>query len=399
MKLYAICSFKNISSDQNIARIVLYQKFKNSTNNLSTFGIYSMDNNSLYVNDYHEAPPYITEAPIVIVTQNPNQATKPINFNVTFTLTNLTYKADLENVSSPEYISASSNVVNSLNNLYGKGKLKKTFTKCNLVSFRSAENTNTKVEAVCSFKDKPTVPDVNKVALYNEYRDNTNQITALGSYSLNSNSLYVNGYHPLQTTRAPTTTTVPPVIPGIQDGDLTFEVLFTVINRNYTEALNNPDSPEYQALSNNVTRMLSRLYQNSSLKDSYRICEVTGLRLGSIVVSCNCYFNPKANLEPVLSKDVQSIFDVGTNGTELLEGTYQLRPNSLVVEPKPPVSSGKTEIPYWAIILIVLAILIALFLLFLIILLLIFCLKKNKSGSYNIMQDPLGTYFAHKKYY
>ncbi|XP_078411979.1 mucin-16-like [Cetorhinus maximus] len=392
--VYAICTFRNDSIPQEVNKVTVYHEYRDNTNYISTLGTYSLDNNSLYVNGYHESVPSTTEAPIAVVTLQPNEETRPIDFNVTFTIDNLPFTPDLQNPNSLEYTTASGNVISSLNNLYKNSKIKKTFTNCKLISFSPANQDNTKVETCCSFKSDPTVPGVDKVTVYNEFRDNTEKITALGAYSLNQNSLYVNGYQELEPTTTPTISS-----PAVRERDLSFELNFTIINRNFTEALNDPNSPEYQSIVANVTRMLNELYKNSFLKDSYRTCKVTGLRFGSVKCTCMCYFNPTAVNEPVTGEQVRTEFVTGTNGTNLLGNIYQLRNNSLAVEAKAPVSTGRIEIPYWGIILIVLGILLILFLLFLLCLLIALCLKKKYHGSYDTLQDPAGVYFPHQKYY
>ncbi|XP_067871993.1 mucin-16-like [Heterodontus francisci] len=392
--VYTICTFSNDSTPQEVNKVTVYHEFGDNTKDISTLGAYSLDNNSLYVNGYHESAPSITEAPIVVVTIQPNEQTKPIDFNVTFTITSLTFTPDLQNLNSPEHTTASSNIINSLNNLYSDSKINKAFTNCKLVSFSPANQGNTKVETLCSFKNNPTVPGVDKVTAYNEFRDKTEKITALGTYSLSKNSLFVNGYQELEPTATPTTS-----LPAVREGDLSFELNFTIMNRNFTEALNDPNSPEYQSIVANITKMLMGLYKNSFLKDSFRICKVTGLRIGSVKCSCMCYFNPTAANGLVKAENVKTEFATATNGTNLLGNSYQLQNNSLTVEAKAPVSTGKVEIPYWGIILIVLGILLILLLFLLLCLLIALHLKKKYHGSYNTLQNPAGDYFPHQKYY
>ncbi|GCB82085.1 hypothetical protein scyTo_0023203, partial [Scyliorhinus torazame] len=131
---------------------------------------------------------------------------------------------------------------------------------------------NTEVETSCAFKNNPTVKGVDAVTVYNEFRDNTEKVTALGSYSLNKNSLYVNGYRESEPTTSPAIS-----LPAVRDGDLSFELNFTIINRNFTEALNDPNSPQYRSIGANITRMLTGLFKKSSLKNSYRIAKVIRL--------------------------------------------------------------------------------------------------------------------------
>ncbi|XP_043529874.1 mucin-16-like [Chiloscyllium plagiosum] len=392
--VHANCTFKNDSNPQEVNRITVYHEIRDNTKEISTLGAYSLDTNSLYVNGYHESARLITEAPVVAVTLQPNKGTKRNDFNVTFTIKNQEFGSELQNINSAEYITTSRNVISLLDNLYKSSKINETFTNCELVSFSSANQGNTKVEAHCSFKNNPAVPGVDKVTVYNEFKDNTEKITALGIYALNQDSLYVDGYHELEPTTAPTI-----LPPEVREGDLPFEVNFTIINRNFIEALNNPNSPEYQSIVANVTKMLEQLYKNSALKESYRICKVTGLRIGSVKCICTCYFDPAAVSEPVTAEQVKAEFATGTNATNLLGNVYQLRNTSLAVEAKAPIFSGRTEIPYWAIILIVLGILLILFLLFLLCLFITLCLKKKFQGSYNMMQNPTGVYFPHQKFY
>lgn len=46
---------------------------------------------------------------------------------------------------------------------------------------------------MCSCRDEPSDPKFNSTTVYHELSKMTNGITKLGPYSLNSQSLYVNG--------------------------------------------------------------------------------------------------------------------------------------------------------------------------------------------------------------
>ncbi|XP_060702570.1 mucin-16-like [Hemiscyllium ocellatum] len=390
----AVCSFRNDSNPLEVNKVTVYHTLRDNTKSISTLGAYSLDHTSLYVNDYHESVPSSTEKPVVIVTQSPNKGTRSIDFNVTFTISNLTFIPDLQNLNSSPYKATSSHVINSLRSLYRNSEINKEFLHCKLASFRPGNEGNTTVEAICSFKNNPNVNEVDRVTVYNEFRDNTEKITALGIYALIEDSLYVDGYQELKPTVTPTIT-----LPAIREGDLPFELNFTIINRNFTEALNDTNSPEYQSITANITRMLSGLFKKSSLKKSYRTSKVIGLRRGSVKCTCLSYFNPDDANELVTAEKVRKEFATGTNATNLLGNVYQLKPNSLTVEAKAPISDSKVEIPYWGIILIVLGILLILFLFILGALLIALCLKKKHQGFYNMMQNPAGFYFPHQKFY
>ncbi|XP_072449711.1 mucin-16-like [Chiloscyllium punctatum] len=390
----AVCSFRNDSNPLEVNKVTVYHTFRDNTKSIFTLGAYSLDHTSLYVNDYHESVPSSTEKPVVIVTQSPNEGTRSTDFNVTFTISNLTFIPDLQNLNSSPYKATSSHVINSLRSLYRNSEIKKEFLHCKLAGFRPGNEGNTKVEAICSFKNNPNVNEVDRVTVYNEFRDNTEKITALGIYALIEDSLYVDGYQELKPTVTPTIT-----VPAIREGDLPFELNFTIINRNFTEALNDTNSPEYQSITANITRMLSGLFKKSSLKKSYRTSKVIGLRRGSVKCTCLSYFNPDDANELVTAEKVRKEFTTGTNATNLLGNVYQLKNNSLTVEAKAPISDSKVEIPYWGIILIVLGILLILFLFILGALLIALCLKKKHQGFYNMMQNPAGFYFPHQKFY
>ncbi|XP_038632500.1 mucin-16-like [Scyliorhinus canicula] len=51
----AVCSFKNNSTIPEVDRVLLYHVFENKTAGISNLGPYILDNDSLYVNDYHES--------------------------------------------------------------------------------------------------------------------------------------------------------------------------------------------------------------------------------------------------------------------------------------------------------------------------------------------------------
>ncbi|XP_078054906.1 mucin-16-like [Mustelus asterias] len=392
ISVYAVCSFRIDSNPQEVTKVTVYRAFRDKTKSISTLGSYSLDSDSLYVNAYHESISSPTERPIVIMTQIPNEGTRHIDLNVTFTISNLTFTNDFQNFNSPSYKSTSSHIINLLNKLYRRSKIKKTFLNCKSISFRPGKQGSTDVETLCSFQTNPTVEKVDKVTAYNEFRDNTEKVTALGSYSLNSNSLFVNGYQELESTTTPAVS-----LPAVKEGDLTFELNFTIINRNFTEALNDPAATEYQSISANVSRMLTGLFKKSSLKNSYRIAKVTRLSRGSVKCTCTCYFNPNVANEPVTAEKVRTEFDAGTNGTNWLENFYQLHGDSLTVEAKEPISANKIEIPYWGIILIVLGVFLLLMLLFFLGLLIALCLKRKLHASYDVMQHPSGFYFLHQK--
>lgn len=55
---------------------------------------------------------------------------------------------------------------------------------------------DTKVDAVCSYKDSASLARFDREKLYQELSTMTNNVTKLGHYSMDRSSLYVDGEHP-----------------------------------------------------------------------------------------------------------------------------------------------------------------------------------------------------------
>uniref|UniRef100_A0A8D0L826 SEA domain-containing protein n=1 Tax=Sphenodon punctatus TaxID=8508 RepID=A0A8D0L826_SPHPU len=173
------------------------------------------------------------------------------------------------------------------------------YVACKVTAFRSVkDNDNTVVDAVCRYKNEPTPANFDRVRVYQELSDKTERVTKLGIYKLEKNSLYVNGYRPSSPSK-PTPTSNSPVA--------AFQLGFRIINENLNNP--NPSSPEYQALLKTISEKVNRVYNQSNLRGDFRYCQVTGLRLGSILVDCNCFFKPASNLG---KDDVERTFQAVT---------------------------------------------------------------------------------------
>ncbi|NXU42235.1 MUC16 protein, partial [Drymodes brunneopygia] len=118
------------------------------------------------------------------------------NFTLNFTLTNLRYTADLDAPNSRRFLST----VKVMNHyvslallvpLLGHAVSQRT---CVTFSPRSGRRRDdTKVDAVCSYKDNASLARFDREKLYQELSTMTNSVTKLGHYSLDRSSLYVNG--------------------------------------------------------------------------------------------------------------------------------------------------------------------------------------------------------------
>uniref|UniRef100_H0YPY3 SEA domain-containing protein n=1 Tax=Taeniopygia guttata TaxID=59729 RepID=H0YPY3_TAEGU len=98
-------------------------------------------------------------------------------FTVNFTITNLPYTSDLENPDSAKF-RATRRVMNMMISVF-----------CRPGSHRD----ETRVDAICSYSKEPSAAPLDRVGLYHQVSNKTRGITQLGPYSLDKDSLYVNG--------------------------------------------------------------------------------------------------------------------------------------------------------------------------------------------------------------
>ncbi|NWY68425.1 MUC16 protein, partial [Erithacus rubecula] len=120
------------------------------------------------------------------------------NFTLNFTITNLQFNADLQNPNSRRFKSTEKvmyHYVSLANNaLLGHSSLSNSHLLPSLAHFAYPHNRDdTGIDAMCSSRDEPSDPKFNRTTVYHELSKMTNGITQLGHYSLNSQSLYVNG--------------------------------------------------------------------------------------------------------------------------------------------------------------------------------------------------------------
>ncbi|XP_065515068.1 mucin-16-like [Lathamus discolor] len=167
----------------------------------------------------------------------------------------------------------------------------------------------------------------------------TNGITRLGHYSLEKNSLYINGFSLTDTAMARKPILIEaPAKTG-------YSLTFRIVNENLT----NPDSqsPEYKAAVESISNKVNQLYRQSNLQDQFLNCSITRLRAGSIVVDCKCFFQSASTVNRAV---VERVFqDSTSNATGLwLGSSYQLQGFSvdsleLAIEPATYETPLKTK--------------------------------------------------------
>ncbi|NWX37541.1 MUC16 protein, partial [Notiomystis cincta] len=113
------------------------------------------------------------------------------NFTLNFTLTNLRYTTDLDAPNSRRFLSTVKVMNHYVRNSASGAVSHRTFLTFFLRSGRSRDDT--KVDAVCSYKDNASLARFDREMLYQELSTMTSNATKLGHYSLDRSSLHVDG--------------------------------------------------------------------------------------------------------------------------------------------------------------------------------------------------------------
>ncbi|NXL23850.1 MUC16 protein, partial [Setophaga kirtlandii] len=118
------------------------------------------------------------------------------HFTVNFTITNLPYTSDLEKPDSARF-RATRRVMNTLlDRLMKDSTIGPVFQGCETTDFRyvpGSDRDQTRVDAVCTYSKEPWAAPLDRVGLYHQVSNKTRGITQLGPYSLDKDSLYING--------------------------------------------------------------------------------------------------------------------------------------------------------------------------------------------------------------
>ncbi|NXW64197.1 MUC16 protein, partial [Eurystomus gularis] len=116
------------------------------------------------------------------------------NFTVNFTITNLHYSTNLRNPHSAKFSATRRVLTAMLDRLFKKTSIHSVYTGCKTMAFRPAQKMEgTGVDAMCTYKTASAASQFDRVIIYHEVSNKTNGITNLGIYSLDQESLYING--------------------------------------------------------------------------------------------------------------------------------------------------------------------------------------------------------------
>ncbi|KFO64673.1 Mucin-16, partial [Corvus brachyrhynchos] len=115
-------------------------------------------------------------------------------FTVNFTITNLPYTSDLENPDSARF-RATRRVMNTLlDRLLKESSIGPVFQGCETADFRYGLHPCVPMKGPHSpYNKEPSAAPLDRVGLYHQVSNKTRGITQLGPYSLDKDSLYVNG--------------------------------------------------------------------------------------------------------------------------------------------------------------------------------------------------------------
>nr|XP_048290595.1 mucin-16 [Myodes glareolus] len=431
----AICAYYQDPAHPGLDIKELYTELRNLTQELTQLGNYSLDKDSLYVNGYNKPrpeEPSTTYEPVTTTLPSPSASLQPEpataighhleTLTINFTITNLPYSSNMSN-GSVLFNKTETFLQYLLGHVFQNGSLN---SSCRLDSLRPKKNgTVTGVDVICAYYQNPAHPGMDIKELYTELRNLTQGITQLGNYSLDKDSLYLNGYseHDAEglptTTESPTTilaspstsvqpepitdmkptTLLPTEIPTTSTSSQHFNLNFTITNLPYSQDIAQPGTTKHQQNKRSIEYALNQLFRNSSIKSYFSDCQVLAFRSVSnsnhTGVDSLCNFSPLARRVDRIAI-YEEFLRMTQNGTQLLNFTLDRK--SVVVD---GYSSNRDDnviknsgLPFWAIILICLAVLL-IFITCLICCFLVSVCRRKKEGDYQVQRHRLGYYLPH----
>ncbi|XP_062815960.1 mucin-16 [Anolis carolinensis] len=301
-------------------RVEVYHDVVNRTKEFTRLGPYKLDQHSLYVNGYNERTHLPGQPPMTSDPETP--VLRP--FTVNYTLSSLPYTTDMGIPGSRKFNDTERVVKHIMESLLNKTSVGPAFTSCKVQSFRSPETgAAVMVDQLCGYwKNRLAVP-FDRVKVYDELLNLTKDGTKFRHIDMEKNSLRVNGYPP---------SSLAPEGAG-------YELSFTIVNENLTNT--DPSSPEYKRLEASINDQMNQIFGRSRIGNGFKLCVVTGLRYGSIVVDCKCYFD--VDMLPS-EKTVKETFRQETQNatSQWLGSQFQLR--SVTVRAIDPAIEAVTDI-------------------------------------------------------
>ncbi|XP_056676943.1 mucin-16-like [Monodelphis domestica] len=179
------CAYQEDSSTPVLDREKIYWELSEQTHGKTRLGPYILHKESLYVDGYtHQIPTTTTN------TWRPSLEA----FTLNFTITNLLYTEDMGQKDSIKFKSTEKILQNMLGPLFENSSLGSSYYRCKLTFLRPLKNlTVTEVGVTCLYQSDSTGPFLDRERVYWEFSNQTGGITRLGPYTLDRDSLYLNG--------------------------------------------------------------------------------------------------------------------------------------------------------------------------------------------------------------
>ncbi|XP_045686963.1 mucin-16 [Phyllostomus hastatus] len=295
----AVCTYHSELTSTGLEREQLYRELSHETHGVTRLGPFTLDRDSLHVNGYtHQA---LTSTPSAAVTSTILPATSgtpvPVSiatvpalvpFTLNFTVTNLHYEEDMGRLGSWKFNTTERVLQGLLRTLFKKSSVGPLYMGCRLTMLRPRrDGTATGVDVVCTHRSDPGGPRLDSERLYWELSRLTQSATKLGPYTLDQDSLYVNGYTHQTRTTTPSTSMVATVSAGIPTPSprptapgpalVPFTLNFTITNLHHTEDMQ-PGSAKFNSTESLLQYLLKPLFTNSSIGSLYTGCRLATLR-------------------------------------------------------------------------------------------------------------------------
>ncbi|CAN0428741.1 unnamed protein product [Rangifer tarandus platyrhynchus] len=323
----AVCMHRPDPVGPGLDREQLYWELSQLTHGVTQLGPYTLDQDSLYVNGYNHQTQTTTPSSYSHRTSATTANTTDlhlVSFTLNFTITNMQYTEDMGRPSSLKFSATESILQHQLRVLFSKTSVGPLYAGCSLELLRPEKRgAATGVNVVCRLHSDPARPALNKQQLYWELSRGTDGITQLGSFSLDRDSLYVNGY--TYAALAPPTTTG-------EVSEEPFTLNFTIDNLRYSADMGRPGSHKFNITDTLMQHLLSPLFQRSSLGARYAGCRVISLRSvkngAKTRVNVLCTYRQSPSGPSLLAKQVFHELSRQTHGITRL-GPYSLDKDSL----------------------------------------------------------------------
>ncbi|XP_014392633.1 PREDICTED: mucin-16-like [Myotis brandtii] len=335
----AICTHYADPTGFRLDREQLYWELSRQTHGVTRLDPYTLDSNSLFISGYNHRYWIPTTSTPVTSTFSPGPAASlsptpsstdvgpaPVPFTLNFTITNMLYTPDMRLPGSAKFNSTERVLNHLLGPLFKNTSIGPLYSGCQLALLRTEKDgASTGVDTICTYHPNPIGPGLDIEELYQELSQLTHGVTLLDTYTLDRDSLYVNGYNYHNWT--PATSSVSPSL-------VSFTLNFTITSLRYTEGMGNPGSEIFNNMERILNRLLKPLFQNSSIGPFYFGCRLTLLRpekngtttgIDTVCTYHSDYVDPKLDREQLYWE-----MSRGTHGVTQL-GSFTLDKDSLYI--------------------------------------------------------------------